>query len=94
MRTYGVCAVDDGARGPDDRLRVVAAELDDDGRVRAVAEAAPVELEVLAVVEEPLGEEHLGVDERGVVLSDEMAEREVALVDHRCRDARQIECGC
>ncbi len=50
-----------------------------------------MELEVILVVQETFGEQHLRVDERGVVPSDEDAEREVALVDHGCSYSREVE---
>lgn len=53
------------------------------------------------VIEQPVGKQHLSVDECGIVAADEATEGQIALVDHRCCDVglvvtedRRHVCDC
>ena len=66
-RTYCVCPVNQDPCSTDDDLWIIPAELHDYGGILCVSKTALVELQVFLVVEKPVREEHLGMNERGIV---------------------------
>ena len=89
-RTYCVCPVNQGPCSADNDLWVIPAYLHDYRGILGISKTALVELQVFLVVEKPVREEHLGINERGVVSPDQGPKGQVALVHHRRCDVREV----